>query len=75
MKALVNEGTANEKEVFAYAGYWGVHVDPESISNVTDSLVFEKEDFAGDSNATAPTYTLKQKTCVWKSVRKNMWFK
>ena len=61
MKALINEGTANEKEVFAYAGYWGVHVDPESISNVTDSLVFEREDFVGDSNATAPTYTLKQK--------------
>ena len=61
MKALVNEGTENEQEVFAYAGYWGVHVDPESIGSVTDSLVFEKEDFAGDANASAPTYTLRPK--------------
>ncbi|MDA8703175.1 hypothetical protein N9M30_04395 [Pseudomonadales bacterium] len=61
LKAFIDKGTENEKEVFAYAGYWGVHVDPESIGSVTDTLEFEKEDFAGEAGSARPTFTLKPK--------------
>ena len=61
LKAFIDKGTENEKEVFAYAGYWGVHVDPESIGSVTDTLEFEKEDFAGEAGSARPTFTLKAK--------------
>jgi hypothetical protein len=61
LKAFIDKGTENEKEVFAYAGYWGVHVDPESIGSVTDTLEFEKEDFAGEAGSARPTFTLKSK--------------
>ena len=61
LKAKINEGLENEQEVFAYAGYWGVNVDPNSIDLVDDTLTFEKENFAGDAGAQAPTFTLKTK--------------
>ncbi len=61
LRATINEGQDNEKEIFAYAGYWGVHVDPESIGSVGDSVQFEKEDFAANEGSTPPKYTLKDK--------------
>jgi hypothetical protein len=61
LKAKINEGLENEQEVFAYAGYWGVHVNSNSIDLVDDTLTFEQENFAGDADAQAPTFTLKTK--------------
>ena len=61
LRATLNEGAANEQEIFAYAGYWGVHVDPESIGSVSDSVQFEKEDFSASEGSAPPKYTLKEK--------------
>ena len=61
LKAKINEGTEDEQEVFAYAGYWGVHVNSNSIGLVDDALTFEQENFASDVDAQAPTFTLKTK--------------
>ncbi len=59
LKALANEGTANEREVSAYADYFGVSVGVESLPYVTDSLLFEREDMIAAEGQTKPTYTLR----------------
>ena len=64
LRATVNAGTPQQREIFAYAGYWGVHVDPESIGLLESDTLFKKENFtggAGEGNDNAPTFTLKTK--------------
>ena len=55
------EGTEIEQttEAYAWAGYWGTHVDQRTRSLVTEDTVFEKEGYREETEGDKQTYKLK----------------